>query len=605
MTYIELPEQTTLPPITFDFAVEAYAARHFHDDDYFFIWQTKPTVILGRNQLLRNEVNIDYCRKHDVFISRRKSGGGCVYSDEGNIMFSFICREPNVQKMFANCMHLAADALHRIGVPVNISGRNDILLDGKKVSGAAFYRTGERSVMHNTLLVHSDLSMLEQVITLDKAKLQSKGVKSVRQHVGNIGDYTSMSLQELKTSFRQAMCGDKTITITEDMMPEIRALQASFAAEDFIYGKQPLFKLSKKHRLSGVDTLEACMEIKDNHIRDIDIFGDYFLTGDLDEELLPRLRNVAFTRESVEKALEGLDLNNIISGLTTEGLLRVLFGRKPHVMKPDWLKIDLSSDRQSENTSGIIHANRLHTICESGLCPNRAECWRLGTATLMIGGNICTRHCRFCNTPSGRPLPLDGDEPQRVAESVKEMNLKYVVLTSVDRDDLPDMGAEHWRQTVEAVRQLCPAKIEVLLPDFQGRDDLMDIVLLSRPDVVAHNIETVRRLTPVVRSVATYEGSLHVLRHIHEQGFVAKSGLMLGLGETEAEVLQTLRDLRDSGVDRVTIGQYLQPTAHHLPVAAYIAPDKFRWYRDQALQMGFSSAVSGPLVRSSYKAGMD
>ena len=160
MTYIELPEQTTLPPITFDFAVEAYAARHFHDDDYFFIWQTKPTVILGRNQLLRNEVNIDYCRKHDVFISRRKSGGGCVYSDEGNIMFSFICREPNVKKMFANCMHLAADALHRIGVPVNISGRNDILLDGKKVSGAAFYRTGERSVMHNTLLVHSDLSRL-------------------------------------------------------------------------------------------------------------------------------------------------------------------------------------------------------------------------------------------------------------------------------------------------------------------------------------------------------------------------------------------------------------------------------------------------------------
>ena len=277
MTYIELPEQTTLPPITFDFAVEAYAARHFHDNDYFFIWQTKPTVILGRNQLLRNEVNIDYCRKHDVFISRRKSGGGCVYSDEGNIMFSFICREPNVQKMFANCMHLAADALHRIGVPVNISGRNDILLDGKKVSGAAFYRTGERSVMHNTLLVHSDLSMLEQVITLDKAKLQSKGVKSVRQHVGNIGDYTSMSLQELKTSFRQAMCGDKTITITEDMMPEIRALQASFAAEDFIYGKQPLFKLSKKHRLSGVDTLEACMEIKDNHIRDIDIFGDFYV----------------------------------------------------------------------------------------------------------------------------------------------------------------------------------------------------------------------------------------------------------------------------------------------------------------------------------------
>ena len=604
MTYVVLPEQQELPPITYDFAVEAYVARHFRDDDYFFIWQTKPTVILGRNQLLQNEVNVDYCREHDVFISRRKSGGGCVYSDEGNIMFSFISREPNVQKMFTNCMRLAADALHRIGVPVTISGRNDILLDGKKVSGAAFYRTGDRSIMHNTLLVNSDLSMLERVITPDKAKLQSKGVQSVRQHVGNISKYTSMSLSELKSSFRKAMCGDKAITITEEMMPEIRELQKTFAADDFIYGKQPLFKLTKKHRLPGVGTIEACLEIKDNHIHDIDLFGDYFLTGDLDEELLPRLRDVAFTREAVEKALQGLDLGNIIRGLTIEGLLRVLFGRKPHVMKPEWLKIDLSSDKQSENTSVIIHGNRLHTICESGLCPNRAECWRLGTATLMIGGDICTRHCRFCNTLSGRPLPLDPDEPQRVAESVREMNLRYVVLTSVDRDDLPDMGAEHWRRTVEAVRQRCQTKIEVLLPDFQGRDDLLDIVLQSHPDVVAHNIETVRRLTPSVRSVATYEGSLHVLKHIHDSGFVTKSGLMLGLGETEEEVLQTLRDLRDCGVERVTIGQYLQPTARHLPVEAYITPEKFQWYHEQAVKMGFRSAVCGPLVRSSYKASI-
>ena len=574
MTYVVLPEQQTLPPITYDFAVEAYVARHFRDDDYFFIWQTKPTVILGRNQLLQNEVNVDYCREHDVFISRRKSGGGCVYSDEGNIMFSFISREPNVQKMFANCMRLAADALHRIGVPVTISGRNDILLDGK------------------------------HVITPDKVKLQSKGVQSVRQHVGNISKYTSMSLSELKSSFRKAMCGDNAITITEEMMPEIRELQKAFADNNFIYGKQPLFKLTKKHRLPSVGTIEACLEIKDNRIHDIDLFGDYFLTGDLDEELLPRLRDVAFTREAVEEALQGLDLGNIIRGLTIEGLLRVLFGRKPHVMKPEWLKIDLSSDKQSENTSEIIHGNRLHTICESGLCPNRAECWRLGTATLMIGGDICTRHCRFCNTLSGRPLPLDPDEPQRVAESVKEMNLRYVVLTSVDRDDLPDMGAEHWRRTVEAVRQRCQTKIEVLLPDFQGRDDLLDIVLQSHPDVVAHNIETVRRLTPSVRSVATYEGSLHVLKHIHDSGFVTKSGLMLGLGETEEEVLETLRDLRDCGVERVTIGQYLQPTARHLPVEAYITPEKFRWYHEQAVKMGFRSAVCGPLVRSSYKASI-
>jgi lipoic acid synthetase len=184
------------------------------------------------------------------------------------------------------------------------------------------------------------------------------------------------------------------------------------------------------------------------------------------------------------------------------------------------------------------------------------------------------------------------------------MNLRYVVLTSVDRDDLPDMGAEHWRRTVEAVRRKSQAKIEVLLPDFQSRDDLLDIVLQSHPDVVAHNIETVRRLTPSVRSVATYDGSLHVLKHIHDNGFVTKSGLMLGLGETEEEVLQTLRDLRDCGVERVTIGQYLQPTAQHLAVEDYITPAKFQWYHEQALLLGFRSAVCGPLVRSSYKASI-
>lgn len=606
MTYIQLPASTDLAPISLDFAVETYAAHHFPAGDYFFIWQTRPTVILGRNQFLANEVNLDYCREHGIAISRRKSGGGCVYSDEGNIMFSFICDEPNVQTVFARCMRLTAEALQSIGIDATVTGRNDVMVDGRKVAGAAFYRTGGRSVMHNTLLVHSDLTVLSRAITPSTEKLKSKGIESARQRVGNIGDYTPLSIAELKTAFRRAFCGERTLVVTPEMLSEIRPLAATFSSHDFIYGKQPLYALKRKSLLTGVGLMEASIEIKDHHIHDLELYGDFFVLGDIDHELLPRLRGVDFSREAVAAALQEVDLGSLIRGLTPEGLLRLLFGRAPHVKKPDWLKIDLSAGQRSAATAGIIHGHHLHTICESGLCPNRAECWRLGTATLMIGGEVCTRHCRFCNTRSGRPLPLDPGEPRRVAESVREMGLRYAVITSVDRDDLPDLGAAHWRRVIEAVRQQCPqTRIEVLLPDFQGRTELIDEVLAARPDVVGHNIETVRRLTPSVRSVATYEGSLGVLRHIHERGFVCKSGLMLGLGETGEEVLQTLRDLRRSGVDRVTIGQYLQPTIHHLPVKAYVEPKVFEDYRQQALQMGFRQAVCGPLVRSSYKASLD
>ncbi len=271
--------------------------------------------------------------------------------------------------------------------------------------------------------------------------------------------------------------------------------------------------------------------------------------------------------------------------------------------KPEWLKIRLHRTEAFAEVQQIVEKHNLHTICSSGRCPNQAECWSRRTATFMILGDICTRGCRFCATRTGRPLAPDANEPQQVAESVALMKLKYAVITSVTRDDLPDGGAQHWAATVEAVRSQNPdTAIEILIPDLDARPDLLDIVAASHPDIIGHNIETVERLTPVVRSRAKYRTSLETLRYLSSQGVATKSGIMVGLGESDDEILQTLRDLRDAGVKIVTLGQYLRPTLDHYPVASYITPEKFEWYRQQALEMGFSYCASAPLVRSSYLA---
>ena len=271
--------------------------------------------------------------------------------------------------------------------------------------------------------------------------------------------------------------------------------------------------------------------------------------------------------------------------------------------KPDWLKIRLRADDRFTSTKRIVETHQLHTICSSGRCPNMGECWSCGTATFMIAGEICTRSCRFCNTLTGRPLPLDADEPRKLAESVQLMKLKHVVITSVDRDDLPDLGAAHWVETIRQVRELNPeTTIEVLIPDFQGKESLLDQVIKASPDIIAHNMETVSRLTPTVRSAARYDVSLNVLRHIAGSGIKTKTGIMVGLGETVEEVESFMDDALEAGVTILTIGQYLQPSRKNIPVAAYITPEQFEAYRQTALAKGFRHVESAPLVRSSYHA---
>lgn len=283
--------------------------------------------------------------------------------------------------------------------------------------------------------------------------------------------------------------------------------------------------------------------------------------------------------------------------------LLTLENHHKRLKKPEWLKIKLTEGENFASTSQTVRAHNLHTICSSGRCPNIGECWGKGTATFMVLGDICTRSCKFCATHSGRPLPVDPEEPARLAQSVRLMGVKYCVITSVDRDDLPDGGAEHWAKVVRAVKDANPeTSVEVLIPDFDGRKDLIDIVLNAKPDIVGHNLETVKRLTPEVRSRARYDVSLSTLRCIADSGAVAKSSLMLGLGETEEEILQSMDDLLSVGCRILTLGQYLQPTHKHFLVQEYIHPDKFAQYKDIALKKGFNYVESGPLVRSSYMA---
>ena len=276
---------------------------------------------------------------------------------------------------------------------------------------------------------------------------------------------------------------------------------------------------------------------------------------------------------------------------------------KPRFKKPPWLKVKLPTGEKYRNVRNIVDNNKLHTICESGNCPNMGECWGEGTATFMILGNICTRSCSFCAVATGRPLAVDNEEPKRVAEAVKLMGVKHCVLTSVDRDELKDGGASIWAETVREVRKHNPqTTMETLIPDFKGNIESIDQIIEVHPEVVSHNMETVARLNRLVRPQAKYKRSLFVINRLKEGGMRTKSGVMLGLGEKHEEILEVMRDLVDAGCDVLTLGQYLQPTKMHIDVAEFITPEKFAEYKTIGLEMGFKYVESGPLVRSSYHA---
>jgi len=277
--------------------------------------------------------------------------------------------------------------------------------------------------------------------------------------------------------------------------------------------------------------------------------------------------------------------------------------KQTKIMKPKWMKIKLPTGKTYADVKEIIEKNKLHTICSSGKCPNVGECWGAGTATFLILGEICTRSCKFCATKTGKPLAVDYDEPMRLAESVQKMKLKHAVITSVDRDDLEDGGSQIWVDTILAVKKLNPnITMEALIPDFDGKKELVQKIIDAAPEVISHNLETVKRLTPQTRSRAKYETSLKVIKQIADSKLRAKSGIMVGIGETEKEVLELMDDLIAVGCEVITIGQYLQPTKNNIPVTEFITPELFKKYEIEGLKKGFKFVESGPLVRSSYHA---
>jgi len=293
----------------------------------------------------------------------------------------------------------------------------------------------------------------------------------------------------------------------------------------------------------------------------------------------------------------------ILSGAKNPPLIPPSSKEGEPARKPEWLKVRISHNKTFHGVRELVKGLHLHTVCEEAACPNRGECWSLGTATFLIMGDTCTRSCGFCNVKTGRPLPLDPDEPRRVGEAVRNMKLRYTVITSVDRDELPDAGAAHFAETIRTVRAMNPAcRVEVLIPDFKGMDENLAAVCDARPDVLAHNMETVARLHLSVRPQAKYWRSLQVLGRAKKRGMVVKSGIMVGLGETKAEVVQVMRDVVDVGCELFTIGQYLQPTPRHLPVVEYVHPDVFEEYGIMGGMIGLWHVESGALVRSSYHA---
>ena len=271
--------------------------------------------------------------------------------------------------------------------------------------------------------------------------------------------------------------------------------------------------------------------------------------------------------------------------------------------KPDWLRAKLPTSQSYKDVRELVDTHKLHTVCQSAQCPNMGECWSRGTATVMILGNVCTRSCTFCAVQTGRPTEFDLGEPARVADSVAKMGLKHAVITSVTRDDLKDGGASVWAATIRAIRHRCPeTTVEVLIPDFRGKKEPLDIVLDAKPDILNHNVETVQRLQRPVRKTATYDVSVGVLTYAKKRGFITKSSIMLGMGETKEEIAQTMRDLRAVDCDIATLGQYLQPTPEHAPIDRWVTPEEFAEWKEYGLSIGFGVVESGPLVRSSYHA---
>lgn len=602
ITYVEM-ESTDA---AFHFCVEEFALRHL-SPPVLLLWQTDPCVMLGSNQIAHAEADMAYITREGIQIVRRASGGGTIFTDNGTLLYTLITAQENAEKTRTNVAKFIISALREMGVPARLEGRNDICASGKKFSGMAQYARNGKICTHGSILFNADLEKLARVLQVNADKFQGKAVRSVRSRVTNIISYVGeMKLHEFKPLLKQKLLHNHTVA-THDFskkdMNEIHEIYAEkFNNPAWTFGRTPKFTFRNRKRFAG-GALEIFLDIVQGKVTHCAIRGDFLSIAPINK-LEETFIGLDYEYDTFKNALKPINLHHYLGSINEEMFLLCAFD--VHEAKPEWLRVrDFSNTHQTE-TEEILRRLQVNTVCHAANCPNRGECFSQLTATFMLMGTVCTRNCRFCNVSHGAPAVLDANEPQNIANAVRELQLKYAVITSVTRDDLPDGGASHFAQTIHAIREISPkTAVEVLIPDFAGNENALKTIINAQPHVINHNMETVASLYPTVRPQAVYERSLQLLQNVKNFNphIRTKSGFMLGLGETDKEVTALLEDLRAANCDFLTIGQYLPPGKNHIDVQTYVTPAQFDTWGKIARAMGFAAVTSAPLVRSSYRAG--
>lgn len=611
----------------FNHALEEYILTHTNEE-VFILWINRPSILIGRNQNTYSEINRSYVLEHNIDVVRRLSGGGTVFCDLGNINFTFITNKSGEDTGFIRFAQPVINALRALDIPAEFSGRNDILIEGKKISGNAQYHYKDRLLHHGTLLYNGSITSLQAALVTKPLKYKDKSVKSVASRVTNIKSYMkkSMEVTEFKEYLQSFVMKEANIhsiyQLTDTELSEINKIKKErFESELWNYGKTPDFTFENSVKFSS-GLVEYHLNIQKGLIQDIRITGDFF--GELPiSELENILIRCPYQKDAIESHLKDCDFSKYIHGVDMQqfidGLLDMVQQdirisgsasvnsdiKNTHIKKPSWIRTPIQKGPNTEKVKQLISDLNLNTVCLEANCPNKMECYSRKTATFMILGRNCTRNCTFCNVTKETPQKVDPDEPRRVALAVESLGLKHAVITSVTRDDLSDQGANQFASVVKEIRKRTPnVTIELLIPDFQGYEDALEMVLITRPDVLNHNIETVPSLYNKIRPMANYTRSLQLIQYVksHYPEIKTKSGMMLGLGETYDEVKQTMLDLNEYGCDILTLGQYLQPSKDHVELVRYVTPEEFENYKATALSIGFKSVASSPLVRSSYHA---
>jgi lipoic acid synthetase len=603
MLYIDT-SKASYKDCSFYFGLEEYLIKDYnYEEDIFLLWNVVPTVMIGRHQVTTIEIDENYIKEHNIKVVRRNSGGGAVYTDLGCLQFSFITDKKSHKDIFGAHVHHIVDAVNELGLQAKFTGRNDILHLGRKFSGNAEFIHKDKMVIHGTILFNSNMDHLIGSLTPDKAKLTKHAVTSVKSRVLNISEELSITQDQLY-DFIVSQIKTSEVRVEDLDLNAINKYAQKFSTDEWNYGKNPKFDIRKKEKFdAGNITFDVV--IKNNQVTDFKLSGDFFSLNNL-TDFENAFIGVNYTYESFVKVLKNYKVKDYIYKLRHSEFLGVFFERPIRITKPDYLKIDMKQlNKQTKEIRALLRQHNLHTVCQEASCPNQLECFSNKTATFMILGTRCTRNCAFCDVIHGDPDEVDPYEPKNILHAVQIMGLKHVVVTSVTRDDLEDYGSKQFVQVINELKNNTKdVTIEVLIPDFMGDYDSIKRVVDAAPDVINHNLETTEELYDGFRDNADYRRSLKVLETVKKinPNILTKSGIMVGIGETQEQVFKVMDDLRDINCDIMTIGQYLRPSKDHIEVQEYVSLEVFELYKQIGKQKGFRYIASGPMVRSSYQA---